>query len=726
MAFSASTSSAGIDPGRSARYLSEARELLALLTDGAERGYHVQGTFSVFRDGSYEPVYGSLVKGHWEPARLLTPLGEELRTLRASAVAAHLRGEYWVGVTPPSWTSWFAFDIDRPAPEIPGDVAAELAADFARDRVLGDVWQAFEFGPGREPVVISTPGRGYHVYVPLLRHEGAREKTWPAAWIRERVEERLRQCNLPLREGELELWPSGKVLRWPLGRRMALLQPKNPDDPGDLQLAPVAAQVRMQRLPHSEERAPVLRRDIGRSVREFIAAFESRRKSLSAWLGEDEVRWTKTWGPWGLRSPKGQRGEDPLPRLQDPSAHASQQYVEGSSGGWLLYGKAFLRRVAQLLDDGLLREGERHDSALKLCYYFGVHLGYSEGRMLAAVERWLRAFEHRSRLRERVGPERFVRQTLREVRHYYRTVVIFVQAVRGRRGIDFGAEPLADVDRALFAGRFSSAQVEKAALAILRFLQGQAEGGRVLGAVELAGGLLSLLCGEARVHVEGEDGQKVRTRAYKVALEELEGLGVLSLHRQYRVDHSGRQYCCWYVFGSGRLPVRDAEGQVVVAVAKVAEGEVRLLSTGQPRGRLRVELAGKMPAWVEKMYHRREWLPGEFDAGRVREGFRWLASETRTQRTSEAAATGRLRGRVESFGDALGYGFIDPDLGGPRVFVHQSSVVQRGFRTLKPGELVEYTLVMRAKGPAALWVQCVEERADEPEPRASSPPSPGL
>src|SRR5690606_24165408 len=78
---------------------------------------------------------------------------------------------------------------------------------------------------------LQTPGGGYHVYVPLSRDEGTAGNTWPAHVIRERVAARLQTCGLRLKDGELELWPSGKILRFPMGRQMCLLTPQNPDDP---------------------------------------------------------------------------------------------------------------------------------------------------------------------------------------------------------------------------------------------------------------------------------------------------------------------------------------------------------------------------------------------------------------------------------------------------------------------------------------------------------------
>jgi cold shock CspA family protein len=48
------------------------------------------------------------------------------------------------------------------------------------------------------------------------------------------------------------------------------------------------------------------------------------------------------------------------------------------------------------------------------------------------------------------------------------------------------------------------------------------------------------------------------------------------------------------------------------------------------------------------------------------------------------------RGTCKWFKDDKGYGFIVPDGGGDNVFVHQSAIDADGFRSLSPGEPVEY------------------------------------
>ncbi|MFE3876800.1 cold-shock protein [Kitasatospora sp. NPDC059146] len=61
-------------------------------------------------------------------------------------------------------------------------------------------------------------------------------------------------------------------------------------------------------------------------------------------------------------------------------------------------------------------------------------------------------------------------------------------------------------------------------------------------------------------------------------------------------------------------------------------------------------------------------------------------------------------GTVKWFSTEKGYGFITPDVPGPDIFVHYSSVVGSGFLSLREGERVEYQVVQGPKGPQAVDV----------------------
>ncbi len=65
-------------------------------------------------------------------------------------------------------------------------------------------------------------------------------------------------------------------------------------------------------------------------------------------------------------------------------------------------------------------------------------------------------------------------------------------------------------------------------------------------------------------------------------------------------------------------------------------------------------------------------------------------------------------GTVKWFNDAKGFGFIEPEGGGPDVFAHFSAVQMEGFRTLKQGARVSYELVQGPKGNLAQNIQPVD------------------
>jgi CspA family cold shock protein len=60
-----------------------------------------------------------------------------------------------------------------------------------------------------------------------------------------------------------------------------------------------------------------------------------------------------------------------------------------------------------------------------------------------------------------------------------------------------------------------------------------------------------------------------------------------------------------------------------------------------------------------------------------------------------------ITGAVKWFNDAKGYGFITRDDGGKDVFCHFSSIGGDGFKSLKEGDRVEFSVTQGDKGPQA-------------------------
>ena len=62
-------------------------------------------------------------------------------------------------------------------------------------------------------------------------------------------------------------------------------------------------------------------------------------------------------------------------------------------------------------------------------------------------------------------------------------------------------------------------------------------------------------------------------------------------------------------------------------------------------------------------------------------------------------------GTVKWFNDAKGFGFIQPDGGGPDAFAHFSAIAMEGFKSLKEGSRVTFELSDGPKGPMAVNIQ---------------------
>ena len=62
-------------------------------------------------------------------------------------------------------------------------------------------------------------------------------------------------------------------------------------------------------------------------------------------------------------------------------------------------------------------------------------------------------------------------------------------------------------------------------------------------------------------------------------------------------------------------------------------------------------------------------------------------------------------GTVKWFNETKGYGFIEQE-GGKDIFVHYTAIRMDGYRTLKEGQSVEYTVMETPKGLQAAEVVC--------------------
>ena len=57
-----------------------------------------------------------------------------------------------------------------------------------------------------------------------------------------------------------------------------------------------------------------------------------------------------------------------------------------------------------------------------------------------------------------------------------------------------------------------------------------------------------------------------------------------------------------------------------------------------------------------------------------------------------------MRGKVKWFNNDKGYGFIEHNESSEDIFVHYSSILSEGYKTLVEGQYVEFELVRTDKG----------------------------
>jgi len=452
--------------------------------------------------------------------------------------------------------------------------------------MLAAVWRSFRFSAARQPIVMRSPGGGFHVWIPLTRGGGATngEHTWPRDWARAYVIAQLRQAGIEPHDGDIEVFPQGRRLRAPCGAGMELLDPTRPDCPDDLGLVRWRGTYRWR---VGKDGVDVYERQVVPMVRTFVELFESRRFTLEGLTGRPEAAWDRCWAFFGRRPAEknqgavsegtngliqqiaevpGLRGAGPkiTTVVRERSARARRGAARVGPGlnlnpdappdpdpdlppepaGTLAKGLKYMRKVTHLLTYGLTKPGVRHDAVMVLTFFYGATCGLERAATLQAIERWCAARSHAgsgTMLKE--GPAGFASECLREAANYYDG---FSKGwYRGKGGVP--CAPLSEADDAILA--LVDRLVRAEAATILSWLAGNAdESGWVGAPVEVCHRLLRTLCGERRVRVEGR-----ALRATVMATDELVRLGVLTLHTNYAVGRHGRVFQCWYRFGSGRM-----------------------------------------------------------------------------------------------------------------------------------------------------------------------------
>ena len=86
---------------------------------------------------------------------------------------------------------------------------------------------------------------------------------------------------------------------------------------------------------------------------------------------------------------------------------------------------------------------------------------------------------------------------------------------------------------------------------------------------------------------------------------------------------------------------------------------------------------------------------------------KWLLCFWRQTRASKEDKT-MASGKIKWFDNKKGFGFIAQE-SGQDVFVHHSSIVGEGFKTLNEGDLVSFEIIESAKGLKAQNVQRIQQ-----------------
>jgi cold shock CspA family protein len=712
-------------PSRRERLATLVSQLYALVTGGHPRLAVNVARAPWLRDAETHALVPGTYSSEWHRAKIRTKDGVlEDRRFHPALLQAHLNGHYDVAVEAGAFVRALVFDLDLrklPPTAAAEEVEAEQQRFWASFHAL---WALLSFGSAKLPILASSPNGGLHIYCPLDRPYPAQ---LVAAWGRYYVH----------RAGvkHVEVFPSGRPFRAPCGRGTALLVPRHPDEPNDLQL--VACHVEDKEITNRRTgtRHVQRRRLVEPYLQAWLAAFDTTKRSLQAWLPEAPA-WGDIWGPHGDRQGEavsqhkedfGGRGLPPSgPWISTESLPPSASLPAAEDGrpeqdGFLLRGAAYRRRVAALLHSGITEPGTRHDSVLKLTWYWA-SLGTPLPQILDNMEAWCRRFAHQCAYIHEHGFEKFVARARYDARSYYKSHCAELVARPQRDAVKLA--DLAEADRVMVRTAFEP-ELQDAAVLLLGFLGAHAAtDGQVLQPVRLASSrMIGQLGGRRLADADGR-----QRRLYVVLLERCQELGILTLHRHHRAGSHAREYACWYRFGSGRLPARADTGELLLATRAVQEGTLAATSEGTPlepaRARL-IEVSPLVPdrprAWWRRMFARRWFTPLEFfasDEQRVLPLPRPTPVQNPPELVEGPPATleslGHRTGVVLDFQYWRCFGSVTTDQA-EVAFIHQTDIDHRGFRDLVAGESVEFDLVRTTKG-----LRATSLRRHDPRPAGAS------
>jgi len=182
------------------------------------------------------------------------------------------------------------------------------------------------------------------------------------------------------------------------------------------------------------------------------------------------------------------------------------------------------------------------------------------------------------------------------------------------------------------------------------------------------------------------------------------------VEHDYQIGQRFRGRCKVWTAGHGFLKREDGGKDVFVHHTQLQMHGHRSLQIGElVEFEIQRKLNGKVqavrvtrPFGIELNRHIQQhqslWYPHSIDARfRASAPGMWynpLISEQK--RIGDAYPTRRFTGKCRKWGK--GYGFIERDDGREDVFVHQSQVQKKGYRTLLPGEPLEFEVETKSNG----------------------------
>ena len=269
----------------------------------------------------------------WEVAELQKLIRVE-KWIWPGAFRAHVKGDSSLALCAPEQCPWLVFDVDFHVPDDHPDIEQWRRDRDSRARLI----IAWCRSHGCEPVVVTSPGDGLHIWLRLSarasRHYIANAaKAAMRDWFADR----------PVAFEHVDIFPSRNGIRLPCGVRQLVLDPDT--------LQPI------------EGVGTRKRRKVTENLRAFVARFERAILPIKA-----------------LHQHGATIAAKPVQSAAAPTSHTSASCTTNA----ILKGPEYWARVRAILERGIDRPGTRHDATFKIGFLLAVALALPR----SFVEHW--------------------------------------------------------------------------------------------------------------------------------------------------------------------------------------------------------------------------------------------------------------------------------------------------------------------------------------------------